>query len=354
MFEEMTFETVMDRMLDRIDDAYDKRESSPVYMALAPAALEIANIYAALDDMMDETFADTASMEYLERLALARGIVPRPATNAIVQAEFTPKSTEVEIGTKFAWEDLAYIVLEKTADGIYRLECTEAGEAGNGYTGEIIPNEYIDGLETAGITKILVYGEDEEDTESFRRRYMESFEANSFGGNKADYQNKVLEISGVGAAKVVPVWEGAGTVKLVILDTGFRKASEGLIDKVQKLFDPQKDGCGSGLAPIGHIVTVDTAAEIPIQITGTITYDTGYDWNSCKVPVEEAIGAYFLKLQREWSGQEASVIRQNSIHSAILSVPGVLDVNGTALNGTEGNLLLGPYEIPVFGGVVYG
>ena len=40
MFEEMTFETVLERMLDRIDDAYDKRESSPIYAAIAPAALE--------------------------------------------------------------------------------------------------------------------------------------------------------------------------------------------------------------------------------------------------------------------------------------------------------------------------
>ena len=77
MFEEMTFETVLERMLDRIDDAYDKRESSPIYAAIAPAALEIVNLYAALGDMMDESFADTASREYLIRLAASRGMKPK-------------------------------------------------------------------------------------------------------------------------------------------------------------------------------------------------------------------------------------------------------------------------------------
>lgn len=61
MFEDLTFEDLMERMLERIDDSYDKRESSPIYAALAPAALELMNIYNALDDMFDECFADTAS-----------------------------------------------------------------------------------------------------------------------------------------------------------------------------------------------------------------------------------------------------------------------------------------------------
>ena len=96
MYEEMTFEAVLDGMLDRIDDSYDKRESSPIYAALAPAALEIANIYAALDDMLDEMYADTASREYLIRLAIIRGLAPHEATYAVVRAEFYPDAVEID------------------------------------------------------------------------------------------------------------------------------------------------------------------------------------------------------------------------------------------------------------------
>ena len=45
MYEEQTFDAIMQRMLERIPDTLDKRESSPVYMALAPAAVELASLY---------------------------------------------------------------------------------------------------------------------------------------------------------------------------------------------------------------------------------------------------------------------------------------------------------------------
>ena len=49
MYEEQTFDAIMQRMLERIPDTLDKRESSPVYMALAPAAVELASLYVGFD-----------------------------------------------------------------------------------------------------------------------------------------------------------------------------------------------------------------------------------------------------------------------------------------------------------------
>ncbi len=54
---------------------------------------------------------------------------------------------------------------KKIADGIYKVECEELGNIGNQYLGEMIPMEYIKGLQTACLTGILIPGEDEEDTE---------------------------------------------------------------------------------------------------------------------------------------------------------------------------------------------
>lgn len=351
MFEEVTFEAVLDRMLDRIDDTYDKRESSPIYAALAPAALEIVNIYAALGDMMDESFADTATRDYLVRIAASRGMAPMEATKAILLAEVLPVEIELEQDTEFTSEESVYRVLDKIRDGVYRLECKEAGEVGNLYTGQILPVDYIAGLESAVIREILIYGEEEEDTESFRRRYMDSFEADEFGGNKNEYKNRTLLQKGVGAVKVVPVWNGAGTVKLVILGKDFKKASESLIKEVQDVFDPEKNGMGDGLAPIGHIVTVDTVEEIPVTVSADITYDNGYDWDTCREGVETSVAEYFSGLQKQWSEQETLIVRISSINAALLSVQGILDIGNTRLNGTGSNLLIGAYEIPVFGGV---
>lgn len=354
MFEDITFEEVMERMLDRVDDAYDKRESSPIYEALAPAALEIANIYAALGDLFDELFADTASREYLERLAIARGITPFPASNTVVQLDVTPAFVELEIGSGFTSANTAYTVTEKLADGSYKMVCNDAGEIGNTYLGNVVPADYIEGLETAKITAVLIYGEEEEDTEDFRERYMQSFIANEFGGNKAEYQNKTLAVAGVGAVKVVPAWNGAGTVKLVIVDNAYRKASDELIIHVQEVFDPKQNGMGEGLAPIGHVVTVGSVEEVSVGITTELTFDTGYDWNSCQLAMNEAVESYFASLRKTWESQNTIMVRISNINSAILSVPGIIDVSNTLLNGAGENLTLTAYQIPVCGGVTNG
>ena len=354
MFEEMTFETVLERMLDRIDDAYDKRESSPIYAAIAPAALEIVNLYAALGDMMDESFADTASREYLIRLAASRGMKPKAATKAIALAEFTPDTVELAEDAEFTAEEGFYRVAGKISPGRYKLECKTPGEIGNLYTGQIIPVDYISGLETAEITGILSYGEDEEGTESFRSRYMASFEADEFGGNKNDYINRALMQRGVGAVKVEPVWNGAGTVRLVILGADFRKASAETVEETQRVFDPDRNGLGDGLAPIGHVVTVETVEEIPVSVTAGLTFDNGYSWGDCKEKAEAAVEAYFSELRRDWSGKESLSVRISGVNTAVLSVEGILDIENTRLNGIGGNLSFGKYEIPASGGVECG
>lgn len=351
MFENVTYEDILDRMLGRIDDSYDKRESSPIYAAIAPAALELTNLYAALEDMMDEVYADTASREYLMRIAASRGLKPRSATKAIVLAEFVPDTIEIENDAEFTAGENTYRMIRKKESGVYELECEEAGSVGNLYTGDIIPVDYIEGLESAVIKKILIYGEEEENTEVFRKRYMDSFKANSFGGNQTDYQNKALAVSGVGAVKVTPVWSGPGTVLLTILDLGFRQASAELLEKVQNAFDPDKNGLGDGLAPIGHRVTVDTVEEVLISIASNITYDTGYDWETCQNSIENTVRLYFSELQKEWNEQEGLIVRISSINNAILSVQGVIDVMGTTINSAEGNLVLDKYKIPIFGGI---
>ena len=54
MFEENDFDTLMERMLENVSDELDKREGSVIYDAIAPAALELANMYVALDVVMDK------------------------------------------------------------------------------------------------------------------------------------------------------------------------------------------------------------------------------------------------------------------------------------------------------------
>jgi len=201
------------------------------------------------------------------------------------------------------------------------------------------------------ITEISVYGSEEEDTESLRERYINSFEANEFGGNRNEYKNKTLKIPGVGAVKVVPAWNGGGTVKLVLQNKDFGGASPELMGTVQEFFDPNQDGMGDGAAPIGHVVTVDTAEEIQVDIRTAVTCDAGYDWEMCKPSVQAVLEKYFLSLRKEWSGRDEIVVRISGINTEILSVQGIVDVRGTTLNGLGENMVLDSFQIPVLGGV---
>lgn len=218
--------------------------------------------------------------------------------------------------------------------------------------GTLIPVEYIEGLTTAEVTEILVPGEDEEETEAFRERYFRSFDPESYGGNIADYKQKTKSIPGVGGVKVYPVWNGGGTVKLVIINSEYQKPSSELVDQVQTIIDPvQNQGMGLGIAPIGHVVTVEGVKERAVNISTNITYQQGWQWEDIKPYVEEAIDEYFLELIKEWEDVDI-IIRISQIETRILGIEGVIDVGNTEINGVAENLVLESDEIPVRGEII--
>ena len=358
MFEKMTKEVILERMLNRISDSLDKREGSVIWDALAPAALELESVYFALDTILNETFADTASREYLIRRASERGLIPEQATNAVLKAVF---NIDVPLGSRFSLNDLNYTVIAKIGDSgqykEYQVKCETVGRIGGMYFGNIVPIEYIQGLTTAKITELLIPGEDEEDTEVFRQRYFDSFNVQAYGGNIADYKKKVHEIEGVGAVKVTPIWNGGGTVKLTIIDSDFNVANPVLIKKVQDIIDPTQDATGIGIAPIGHVVTVDTAQDVGVNIRTSITFEDGYNWLLLKNSVETIIKDYLLELRKNWAlkneiTSKNLVVRIAKIESSIMSLKGILDIQNTTINNSNNNLQLTEFQLPTFGGIV--
>lgn len=346
MFEDVTFEMIMDRMLSKVPGTMDKREGSIIYDALAPAAIELQLIYMQLDIVLQEAFADTASRDSLIRKAAERGLKPEEATFAVVKGEFSPISIEIPVASRFNLDENNYQVIEKIIDGQYRLRCETAGSDGN-RRGQLIPVEEIEGLETAAITEILIPGEDAEDTEDFRRRYFDSFDSQAFGGNIADYKQKTKTIDGVGGCKVYPVWNGGGTVKLVITDSTSSKPSAELVNVVQSDIDPEVNkGKGYGIAPIGHTVTVAGVDEQTINIQTEIVFSGESTLESSINSLRAAVDKYFLSLAETWEDEEKLVVRISQIEYNLLECAEVLDVSATAINGEAANLILGSDEIP--------
>lgn len=346
MYENITFESILERMLERVPESMDKREGSVVYDALAPAAIELQLMYIELDNTLNELFADTATREYLIRRAKERGLKPKLATQAVVQGLFTPSEIEISIGSRFNLDELNYAITDKVSAGIYKLKCETIGTIGN-QVGTVIPIEEIERLETAQITELLIPGENDEDTELFRDRYFDSFYAQAFGGNVADYKWRINDLDGVGECKIYRAWNGGGTVKAVIMNSEYKAPSQELINSVQTAVDPiPNQGEGLGLAPIGHVVTIEGVESATIDITSTITFVDGQDINSAINSLRKAIDDYFLSLCKKWQDSESIVVRISQIEYSILNCPEVVDVTATQVNGSTENMTLLGDEIP--------
>lgn len=212
MFESKTYEVLVKSALSRVSSALDKREGSMVMNGVAPSMAELAQLYIGLDFVFSATYIATAPREYLIKRAADRNMEPYPASAAVFRAEF---NIEVPVGTRFSCEGLNFAVTERmstTADtdtGLsHKVTCETAGAAANDYAGALIPIEYMDGLTHAELVELLIPGDDEEETETFRQRVLDSFQSQAFGGNQADYTEKVRALEGVSAVKVHPVWNG--------------------------------------------------------------------------------------------------------------------------------------------------
>ena len=363
MYEDQTQDAILTRMLGNVSDSIDKREGSVIYDALAPTSIEAYLLYAMCDYFLKNTFGDTADREYLIERAKERGLEPYAATNAIVKGVFTPSDAEVTIGARFSYgAESNFVVVERLAAGEYLLKCETPGTIGNVPAGQLLPIDYMPGLSTAAVVEVTIPGEDEEETEAFRARYLASFKSQAYGGNIADYKEKVNKIQGVGGVKVYPVWNGGGTVRIAFMTSEYGPPTAEFIDEVQTILDPvTNSGEGVGVAPIGHSVTVQGAQNSAIEIGLHLTLSSGV-FADYLPQIEAVLDEYFLSLNKNWEYTQVAtpdevsntglVVRISQIESRLLNIDGIVDIVDTTLNGVAGNLTLGVDELAMRGAVI--
>lgn len=347
-YENMTYEFILQRMMDRVSDSYpniDTREGSILFNALAPAAVELAIMYTELDNCINESFVNTASREYLllgcEQMGMNTAIFN--ASMGIHKGEF---NTEVSIGSRwncdiYNYEVIEYIGVENNYH-YYKLRCETDGVAPNNVTGDLISiTEIPNGLTHAKLVECLIDGEDETPDDEIRTAYYDYINSTSTDGNINQYIRWCNEFVGIGNSKVIPLWDGANTVKVSILNTSNRAASEELVNKFQKYLDPNSEGMGNGVAPIGSFVTVSTATEIPISISATVTLKSGYTDTSL---INNALTEYFSEI-----AYEKTTVPYMTVGAIILGTDCVETINDLKVNGGTSDITLGEEEIPILG-----
>lgn len=334
MFENMTYENILADMLSRVTSDVDKREGSVIYDALAPCAFQLAQAYFMLNHFIDLVSGDTAIGEYLDRVVADYGITRKPATYAVRKIETTGL---VDIGTRWGLEDTTYVITEKITDTEYKAQCEQIGEIGNQYTGEL---ENIDNISniTAKLTDIIVSGEEEETDDNLRKRFFHKVQKPATSGNVYHYIQWALEVPGVGDVKVFPLWNGPGTVKILIVDSNM-EIDETLEQTVYEHIETVR--------PIGATVTVDSPAGININVSADIVLDGSKTLEEVKTAFTNTFTEYLKE-----TVFETYSVSYARIGSILLATAGVKDYSNLLINNDNSNVIIGEMEMPIAGTVI--
>lgn len=215
--------------------------------------------------------------------------------------------------------------------------CTVSGSAGNVKKGDI--NRFP--ITLPGITAVqnitdFTGGYDAESDADLLERYLEKVSRPNVSGNKYHYIEWAKEVSGVGDVKVIPLWNGAGTVKVVIVDADNRPADSELISKVKEHIEENR--------PIGAEVTVVSASPVMINISVRLTAD---NTSNIQTTFENVLKDYL-------SGEavKKEYISYAKIGSLILSISGVEDYTDLKVNSGTENIKIADGAVPVLESVV--
>ena len=364
------YEYWLDLMLENVPDDIDQREGSVIYDALAPAAMVMAQQSLSLANIVKQTYIKTAQGQFLDYRAAEHGTARYAATQTEVKAKFLDSDSNainnVQIGDQFASigeTPIFYTVQKINEDLTGELTADDPGTIANSYIGQILPVTSNDTLSWAEITEIVAPARDEETDDHLRDRLLRADDWIAYGGNITDYLAMLSKISEVGAGQVYPVWNGAGTVKLVIVDNNLMPASVELVKKVKNIIDPtDSESQGYGLAPIDHQVTVVAPTPLTVNISATVNIDGTHGVDIVKAKIKTAIEEYFKLLKQSWNSIDAKTgrgysqtIYRSKILSQIMMVDGVVNASVPTLNGSDQDIALvfnnQTSQLPVLGEV---
>lgn len=365
------FEYWLNLMLDNVPDDIDQRVGSVIYDAVAPAAMVMAQQSLSLANIVKQTYIKTAQGQFLDYRAAEHGTARYVATQTEVKAKFLDSDgnpiNNVQIGDQFAsiGETPIFYTVKKINDDLTgELTADDPGTIANSYIGQILPVTSNDSLSWAEITEIVAPARDEETDDHLRDRLLRADDWIAYGGNITDYLAMLSKISEVGAGQVYPVWNGGGTVKLVIVDNNLMPASAELVKKVKNIIDPtDNESQGYGLAPIDHQVTVVAPTPSTVNIAATVNIDGTHGADIVKAKIKTAIEEYFKLLRHSWNNIDAKTgrgysqtIYRSKILSQIMMVDGVINASVPTLNGSDQDIALvfnnKTSQLPVLGEVV--
>ena len=367
--EEQTEEQIMQRMLDRLPVDLDKSEGSFLWDAQAPVAFMLSEAAVWAQELLRRGFASTVASddpnfraEELDLRAGEHGITRRAAVAALGVVRFAgtpgkvvPEGTvvatladEISGEASLEYETTGSVELDADGSGTVGVRALVAGKESNVPAGTVV----VLSTPVSGVTSVvnpdaIKGGADIETDMALLERFYAKVRNQGTSGNKAQYIQWASEVPGVGATRVIPLWQGPGTVGLYLLDTDKRAAGPDLVQAVQQYIDPTQDGQGEGAAPAGPIVSVMPAEEVPMNIEVKLTLASDVTLAEVKEQIERGVTAYLKQL-----AFADPLVRYTRIAAILLDIPPIIDYAELTVNGmSDQNIEMTPSQVAVLGTV---
>ena len=310
----------------------DHREGSYANTLVSVAAYQLYKLYQLFPSMLSMVFPDENAGEYIDKNAAQLGMTRAPGKKASTTIRFTgTDGTVIPAGTAlYAPESgLQYLTTGEAVIAGGTAETTaEAAEVGSDYN---LPAGYVTSMyiNVAGVVTVTnataaTGGVDEESDAALYARYHDRRTLPITSGNKNHYIMWATETAGVGYASCVPLWNGNGTVKVVIAGEDRGPVDEG---------------------PIGATVTVVSVREREIPLTAKVTLMPGHTTEQVGDQVEAAVN----ELLKKRTFGEAATIPYSRFLACLLQCPGVADYSELTVDGGTTAVTLDAEDAAVVG-----
>lgn len=348
MFENQTKEAILERMRKASPEGIDTRQGSITFDLLSPAAIELAQAYIQLDNVLKFGFASSEQpSEFLDLRAAEFGVTRRPSRKAVGEVVFTgDDDTIIPKGTSVSTDEEAAIVFMTTEEAVIKqktakvkAEAAVGGIQGNVDAGRIkLIMGNLSGVISVTNPEEFTNGAETESDESLLGRYFDRVRRPATSGNIWHYRQWALEVAGVGDVKVFPTWKGGGTVKLSILSEDKRRPKDDIILNVVNAVKEHR--------PVGADVTVSPAEEVSINVSARLTL-------APSASLEEIKALFKSKLDDFLAGIafKTTTVSYNRIFGLLLDIEQIADFQELTMNGVKGNLKIKEDEVAVAGAV---
>lgn len=311
---------------------------------VSPTSYEIWKAYAYAQGYGEMIFPDENSGEYIDIQAAQYEIYRKEAAKATVRLMFTGSAgLQIPAGTRFrtgsgleyALDSSVSIGDSGTAAGT--ATAVQTGTEYNVPAGQIVaPVSAVNGLTKVESEEATGGINEETDAELVQRLYQHLRKPPT-SGNVQHYLEWALTVPGVTKAKIFPLWNGPGTVKVVLLGQDGRGAEPEVVTAAKAYIETVR--------PIGADVTVASATEVNITVSAAVELD-GNDLVNVKSAFQKAIESYFKTL----AFSEGEIVIAELVR-LLMEIDGVYDCSNVQIDGSSENHTLAETDVPVLSGV---